>query len=1109
MTSTPASQHDDNFLLTVLHAAQATWSWLSNAANWLSVNGGLVFLLTVPFAIAAAVVHRRLARKALTQRQRFVLTPTRRFNPSAEDIWRQAALVLRAASKGPWWAPRATRRVRIRLRADGSTPLEYSLEAHADAATLLAESRYQEVTVAKADPAEDPYAAQVAREREERKARRGKKKTAPASKAQPGRKKGKARDDEEVEEEKKEKRLHVVRAEFVLRGKPAASLREVPLEPDPLQPVLDAVADIQADSGELAEVVLDVQSIPRWQLRLRRWQLLHEAREKGRAQARKAAGHAAADAAEAQDSWRYQLATLFEPNSARRGPYVSAPRPQPLDVDKALGRLASSRGLVRIQLLVRCASTLEGRARQNMIKLTAAMDVFGEDSRLGPDGGRFLWMTWGADSWHRRSSFDQRWTTGEVAPRKPNWLSIGELQGLLKPPTLHARVPVLASELPTYEPGESLVPAGYLERADGKSRLTATKAEETLFTVTVGKASFGKTELAKVRALALALAGEGVLFIDPHGDTWRDVAPYLAHPDLAGRVVRIDLARAEAPGARMPAWNMLGMDRQQHAARVASSAVDALATALSWTDAAAPRAITILTKSCEALVTYNQAVVAAERPEAQATLFQVRTLLTDKRLRDAVLEFLPAEQQVWWKTVFASYPTDVLGPVTNPLDRLAANPVTRAFLGSPVGSYDIRRAMDEGKVVWLCLEGTGPSDRLLASMIMQDILRAGLSRRDTPEDRRRPFNVFADELISLDTASGTTFAEMVEQLRKFMVRLHVMVQHLDRVSAPTQRSLLQNSSALSTTAGAMAAIRLVADEWHGAVDPATIADLRKYEHYMQVTVDGKKVGPLKLRGPQVEVVFKDYASPDRVNHLTRTADQAAQAPVGAAASGRCCRSGRGAPGVPGSGCRRGHRPKATAPCGRPGEAGPRGAHRGRGTGAADPAEAGSWVPKRAAEVEAVGMDRVSGLRPVAVRVRAGRRATRRFGRRAHQEQNCCMHGGDAAVSARSGEVSFSALVVVLSIRTQDNHRASGHHCADAEGRSPHSCRAVQPQGEAAPAVVRISPASSEREHTWTSSAKGSTSLYGSGTDAHNCPAHERFSLGSWPNLAYCDGVMPL
>ncbi|MFG2845950.1 ATP/GTP-binding protein [Kitasatospora sp. NPDC048296] len=857
------SANSDSLPQTLGHAAVAVWSWAGSVAAWFSANGELIVLALAPLAIAAAVVRHRLAMKTLASRQRYILTPTRRFDPSPEDIWRQAAVVLRAAGKGPWFAPAPSKQVRIRLRADGTTPLEYSLEAHTDAATLLRDSRYREVTVAKAPAAEDPFAEQERKERAEKKERRKKDRAA-------------RKDKKNKEKEKKEERLHAVRAEFVLKGKASAALREVPLEPDPLQPVIDAVSDLRTELGELAEVVIDVQRIPRWQVKLRQWHLVHEEREAERKRARKAAGHAAADAADIQDSWRFQLASLFD-SSSRRPPFIPAPRPQPVNASKALGRLASSQGLVRIQLLVRCTSTMEGRARQLLGQLTAAMDVFGEDSRLGQDAGRFLWITWSADSRHRRESFDRRWRSGLVGPRKPNWLHIGELQGLLKPPTKHAFLPVLASELPDYVPGEALVPQGWLRYPDGRRRLIATLAKEFLFSIKVGKANYGKTEFALVQALALALAGEGVLFVDPHGDTWKSVAPYLAHPAFSSLVCRIDLARAEDAGAVIPSWNMIGMDRGQDAARTVTAAVDALAIALSWNEATHPRAATILTKAIEALVAYNLAAVAAGRPDAQATLLQVRALLTDKAVQLPILDFLSAEQRRWWETTFAAYPPDVLAPVTNPLDRLAANPVTRAFLGNPQGAYDIRRAMDEGKIVWLCLEGTGPSDRLLISMIMQDLLRDGLSRRDTAEDDRRPFHVFADELISLDPAGGPTFAAMTEQLRKFKVRLHVMAQHLNRVQVTTREALLQNSSVVSTTAGAMAAIKAVTDEWHGAVEPGAVAELRRFEHYVQVTVNGAPVGPLRIEGPQVKDVFKEYYSPKLVGRMTASANRAVQA----------------------------------------------------------------------------------------------------------------------------------------------------------------------------------------------------------------------------------------
>ncbi|MEV4559053.1 ATP/GTP-binding protein [Kitasatospora sp. NPDC049285] len=873
-------QSNNSMLKGALGAAWAVMSWLADVAAWCGDNAGTLLVVITPVAVAAGLLHQFLTRRALALRTRYILTPSRRFDPSTEDIWRQTALLMRAAGKGPWWAPRGARRVRVRLRADGSVPLEYSVEGPKAAATLLTDSRFQEVSVAEAEEAADPVAAQAAQDRLDKKdkelQRRLKAEAKDArAKAKASGKNGKVALEKQKKEKEKDGRLVAVRAEFVLKGRPSAALRDVPMTPDPLQPLIDAVSDIRAEQGDLAEVVLDVQSIPLWQVKLRRWKLMHEAQEDSRKAARRNARNAALVAADAEDSLRYQLLSLLDPSSkSSAGSRMPTPRPRAVEPEEALGRLHSNTGLVRIQLLVRCASQSEGRARQLLERVSAGLDVFGQDSRLGVDGGRFLKWSWGADSWHRRDSFDRRWSSGQVGPREQNWLHVSELAGLFKPPTMHAVLPVLASELPDYVAGEALVPHGRLVHADGTSRVIATREEEFLFSVNVGKSNYGKTETALTRAIAVAAAGSGAMFVDPHGDSWTTASPYLAHPVFASRVRRIDLARADQPEAKLPNWNMLEMKPGRKANRLTTATVDALATGLNWTDAAAPRALTIFTKSIEALVAHNARAVAADRPDAQATLLQIRTLLTDKPWRDALIKHLSPEQRRWWTTTFAAYQVaEVLGPVLNPIDRLASNEVTRAFLGSPQGTYDIREAMDEGYIVWLCLEGTGPSDRLLFSMVLQNLLQAGLSRRDLASEARKWFHTFADELIALDPAGGPSFAAISEQLRKFGGRLHVMTQSLGRISPATKEALMQNSSVVSTTSGSMTAARAMAEEWHGAVSAGQIADLPRFSHYVQVTADGNRVGPLRVQGVQVSELFGMYHRPKLVGEMVEKADE--------------------------------------------------------------------------------------------------------------------------------------------------------------------------------------------------------------------------------------------
>ncbi|MFC1405682.1 MULTISPECIES: hypothetical protein [Streptacidiphilus] len=805
---------------TALSIATDAWT----VGQWLARNTVAVGLSGAVLAGSGIAVRERLAVKAFGERTRFTLTPSRRFDPSAEQIWRQAALLLRASNAGPWWAPMKARSVRLRLRADGSSPLEWSMEGAASAGLLLAGTPFAEATVAQVPQVRD------------------------------------------------KDRKHTVRTEFTVRGNPAAVLREVPLDPDPLQPIVDAVAALRADLGDLAEVVVDLQPVPRWRMRMRRWQLMARARERARAAARRESRTHAIDAADLEDSWFHQMGRLLDSGQGR-GTSLRLPmaaRPRPVSREQTLGRLDSDHGVVRVQVLVRCCSETVGRAELQMQLLVAAMDVFAAgSSRLGVDAWRLgPWRVDANTSWRARS-FDRRWSGGLVAPRGENWVGIGELAGLLKPPTVHCRVPVLASEVPSYELGSAeLMPHGWHTAPDGTRRLIASPLSESLFGVAVGKANYGKTERSLVQAIAVAHGGHGVLFIDPHNDSWRAAEPYLAHDSIRPRVWRLDLTNPH-DAARVGGWNPLAVDKGQDPAQVAAAAVNAFASVMGWNDIAAPRALTILTKCVQVLVAVNAAAVAAGLPQSQATVFQIPTLLQDPAFRQAAVGRLSGKDARWWETTFTTYGEDAFAVVLNPLERLAADRVAHALLGTPTGGWNVRTAMDTRRVVWVSPAGTGPTDRLLVSLIMQDLHRAALSRRDLDAKRRQPFFVWLDELITLDGAASSTIAAIAEELRKFGIRMHAMTQLLQRVQQTTRDSLIQNASILSSTAGSAAAIKIITDEWHGAVDPALVAELPRFNHFLSLTVDGERVGPLRIEGPQVKQVFRKIRTPDKTADLAR------------------------------------------------------------------------------------------------------------------------------------------------------------------------------------------------------------------------------------------------
>jgi hypothetical protein len=147
-----------------------------------------------------------------------------------------------------------------------------------------------------------------------------------------------------------------------------------------------------------------------------------------------------------------------------------------------------------------------------------------------------------------------------------------------------------------------------------------------------------------------------------------------------------------------------------------------------------------------------------------------------------------------------------------------------------------------------------------------------------PEEKRVPFRPYFDELITLTGAAPETIAAMFEDFRKYKVHVHGMTQLLARLPIPVRLSLMQNASTLASTAGSQSAVSPITAEWGETPSPDVVAALDRFEHYMSMTVEGRRVGPVRITGPHLDDVFADYAHPGR----TRALEHAARATAGSA-----------------------------------------------------------------------------------------------------------------------------------------------------------------------------------------------------------------------------------
>lgn len=197
-----------------------------------------------------------------------------------------------------------------------------------------------------------------------------------------------------------------------------------------------------------------------------------------------------------------------------------------------------------------------------------------------------------------------------------------------------------------------------------------------------------------------------------------------------------------------------------------------------------------------------------------------------------------------------------------------------ALLGAQTSTYDIRRAMDEQKIVLACPGAGGAKDKLVANLLVYDLLHAAKGRAQVPPEQRLPFYVFLDEIQTYDGAANGNLAALLEQTAKYGIRASLLNQNPERLSSETLNALTTNRSHLITTALNAHAAGLIAREWGGDPPAAAITSLPRFTFIGQVTHDGELTRPFLFKSEPVEAQFADALRPDALGEVQAAIDKA-------------------------------------------------------------------------------------------------------------------------------------------------------------------------------------------------------------------------------------------
>ena len=367
-------------------------------------------------------------------------------------------------------------------------------------------------------------------------------------------------------------------------------------------------------------------------------------------------------------------------------------------------------------------------------------------------------------------------------------------------------------------------------RNQGK-RFGIRREDRRLHMYVIGRTGMGKTSLLLNMALNDIKSGEGVCFIDPHGD-----AVQLLRDAIPSARLNDSVYFSPADATKPIGLNILDDVSTSQRHLVVSGVISIFAHLYghNWQH----RQEHILRNTLFALLDQ----------EMHHTLLSVYRLLVEASFRKQVIAGIkdPIVKN-FWQIEYPRYlfsKSDALVTLLNKLGGFLTVPLVRDVVGKVTSGIDFREVMDERKILLVNLsKGRLGEDNaaFLGALVLLKLQLAALSRADTPEHKRKDFYVYVDEAQSFVGVQGID--HLLSEARKYRLCLTMSHQYLGQLNDEMRQAILGNvGTTVCFAIGPEDALTLE-KEFAPAFTRQNLVDQPKYHIYLRLAIDGKASRP--------------------------------------------------------------------------------------------------------------------------------------------------------------------------------------------------------------------------------------------------------------------------
>lgn len=351
----------------------------------------------------------------------------------------------------------------------------------------------------------------------------------------------------------------------------------------------------------------------------------------------------------------------------------------------------------------------------------------------------------------------------------------------------------------------------------------------------IGKTGMGKSTMIENLVIQDIYNGQGVALVDPHGDLVETVIK-LIPPNRIKDVIYFNPSDLDFPIA----FNVVEKVDPEYRHLVASGLVGVFKKI--WADSWGPRLEYLLRNVILALLDYEE-----------ATLLGIPRMFVDNNFRKKVIaKVQDPVVKAFWVDEFSKYNqqflTEAISPIQNKVGQFLSSSLIRNVIGQTRASFDIRKAMDEQKIVLMNLsKGRIGEDNaaLLGAMMITKIQLAAMSRVDIPEETRKDFYLYVDEFQNFATES---FANILSEARKYRLNLIIAHQYIEQLGDVVKAAVFGNvGTMICYRVGAGDADELV-KEFTPQYTEEDLVNNPKYNCYLRLMIDGIASEPFSAQG---------------------------------------------------------------------------------------------------------------------------------------------------------------------------------------------------------------------------------------------------------------------